>query len=233
MQSRYGALFNHDPWADNYDLDVQNERDPVRTAYGEVLAWTVAQAAIGPGDVVVDLGAGTGNTALLIPQAAAIICVDLSARMIELARPKLAHRPEVRFVQADLLGFFDDLDFGAEFGAPAFDALVSTYAVHHLTEDEKDELFHRIARHLRPGGRAAFGDLMVLNRAERDRLVDYYRELGDADTVEGLTEEFFWIVEGIERRFADAGLAVTALRRFSTLSWGVSVRNMADAPRAA
>lgn len=232
MQSRYGALFNHDPWADNYDLNVQNERDPVRTAYGEVLAWTVAQAAIGPGDVVVDLGAGTGNTALLIPPAAEIICVDLSARMLALAQPKLAHRPEVRFVQADLLGFFDHLDFGADFRTPPFDALVSTYAVHHLDEDEKDELFRRIARHLRPGGRAVFGDLMVENYAERDRLMDYYRRIGDDDTVEALDEEFFWIVEGIERRFADAGLAVTALHRFSTLSWGISARKAADASPA-
>ncbi len=62
MRSQHVDEFNHDPWADNYDRNVRNEADPIRAGYVETLAWTVAQAAITPSDVVVDLGAGTGNT---------------------------------------------------------------------------------------------------------------------------------------------------------------------------
>jgi SAM-dependent methyltransferase len=220
MQSAYGAVFNHDPWAAGYDAEVQNEQNPIRAGYAAVLAWTVAQAQIGPQDVVVDLGAGTGNTTALIGPAAQIVCVDLSARMTELARAKLAHRPEVVFVQADLLGFLEGQ-------APLCDALVSTYAVHHLTEPEKGELFHRIAAHLRPGGRAVFGDLMGTNLAELVRLADYYRGIGDAETVEGLEEEFFWCIDVALDQLRAAGLEILEVRRFSTLSWGIATRKPA------
>jgi putative AdoMet-dependent methyltransferase len=217
MQSQHGAQFNHDPWADSYDTDVQNELDPVRAGYPAVLAWTVARAEIGPADVVVDLGSGTGNTTLLIPPAARIYCVDLSARMTELARPKLAHRPEVHFIQSDLLGFFHA-------DPPPFDVMVSTYAVHHLTTPEKGEMLQRLGQLLPPAGRAVFGDLMVENESERARLVELYRNQDDEETVEGLVEEFYWEIDQTERQLAEAGLTLVELQRFSELSWGLCVR---------
>jgi putative AdoMet-dependent methyltransferase len=220
MRSQYADVFNHDRWADGYDADVKREEDPVRVGYDAVLEWTVAQAHIGPGDVVVDLGSGTGNTAAYIGPAAAILCVDISQRMAEKARTKLGHRPEVRFVQADLLGFVA--------GQPEpCDAVVSTYAVHHLTDTEKGELFMGIAQMLRPGGRAVFGDLMVENAAELARLTEHYRAVGDEDTAEALAEEFFWQVDLSLRQLAAAGLAVVEVRRFSDLSWGICVRKPA------
>ncbi|MCB9160890.1 MAG: hypothetical protein H6644_13755 [Caldilineaceae bacterium] len=77
MRSRHVDEFNHDPWADDYDRNVRNEEDPIRAGYADTLAWTVAQAAIGPDDVVVDLGAGTGNTSALIPTARRGLCGHL------------------------------------------------------------------------------------------------------------------------------------------------------------
>lgn len=216
MQSRHVQDFNHDPWADDYDADVQNEQTPVRAAYDAVLDWTVAAANIRPSSVVGDLGSGTGNTTLRIGQAAAVYCVDISTRMAEIAQTKLAARPEVTFVRADLLGFFAEQH-------PPFDALVSTYAVHHLTDDEKGDLLRFVAAALRPGGRAVFGDLMVENAAEHARLVEMYRQLGDADTVEGLTDEFYWRIDLTLPQLAAAGLEVVELRRFSELSWGLCV----------
>lgn len=216
MQSRHVAAFNHDPWAEGYDAEVQNEQMPVRAAYGVVLDWTVAAAQIAPADVVVDLGSGTGNTSARIGAAARIVCVDISTRMAEIAAAKLAHRPEVTFVQADLLSFFAP--------QPRYDALVSTYAVHHLTDDEKGELLRCVAAGLRPGGRAVFGDLMVENADEHQHLVEKYRGLGDDDTLEGLTEEFYWRIDLSLPQIAAAGLELVEVRRFSELSWGICVR---------
>ncbi|MCC6169685.1 MAG: class I SAM-dependent methyltransferase [Caldilineaceae bacterium] len=221
MQSRHVADFNHDPWAEGYDAEVQNEQTPVRAGYSAVLDWTVAAAQITPAQVVVDLGSGTGNTSARIGAAARIVCVDISARMTAIAAAKLAHRPEVSFVQADLLGFFAI--------QPRFDALVSTYAVHHLTGGEKGELLRLIAAGLRPGGRAVFGDLMVKNAAEQQRLVALYRGLGDADSVEGLTEEFYWRIDLTLPQIAAAGLELVEVRRFSELSWGICARRPAQA----
>ena len=134
MRSRHVDEFNHDPWADDYDRNVRNEADPIRAGYADTLAWTVAQAAIGPDDVVVDLGAGTGNTSALIPTARRVVCVDISEKMTSLARPKLRHLPQVDYVIADLLEYY------ATDPVPC-DAVVSTYAIHHLTAAEKETLF--------------------------------------------------------------------------------------------
>jgi ubiquinone/menaquinone biosynthesis C-methylase UbiE len=95
MRSQHVDEFNHDPWADNYDRNVRNEADPIRAGYAETLAWTVAQAAITPSDVVVDLGAGTGNTSALIPAAGKVVCVDISPKMTAQAQPKLQHLARV------------------------------------------------------------------------------------------------------------------------------------------
>ena len=160
MRSRDADRFNHDPWADGYDEKVLDETNPIRAGYGALLAWTVEQAHIGPDSRVLDLGVGTGNTAALIPAARRVVGVDVSAKMIAQAPAKLSHLGDVELVQADLLEFFDrDL--------PAFDAVLSTYSVHHLDAGEKAELFRRIHAVLRPGARAVFGDLMFESEAAR------------------------------------------------------------------
>ncbi len=214
MPSLHGQGFNHDPWADNYDRDVRNEAHPIRAGYARALAWTVAKAAIGPDDDVVDLGAGSGNTAALIGPAHSITCVDLSARMLALAGEKLRDRTDVQYVQMDLLDFFDA-------GEPVCDALVSTYAIHHLTTAEKATLLQKIANGLRPGGRAVFGDLMVRNVAAERDLIAYYLRIGDVETVEGLVEEYFWRIDETLAAIAATDLTLTAIRKFSALSWGI------------
>jgi putative AdoMet-dependent methyltransferase len=222
MESQYGAAFNHDPWADGYDQDVRNEAQPIRAGYAEVLAWTVAQAQITPQSVVLDLGSGTGNTSALIPAARRVVCVDLSARMTELARPKLAHLARVEFVMADLLGYFHTIRSSEQ--PPQFDAVLSTYAVHHLTEDEKTRLFRHIWERLRPGGRAVFGDLMFAHAEARRESEEKYRLLGDQEMIESFDEEFFWLVDAAEAALAAANFELVETRRFSELSWGICAR---------
>ena len=219
MPSERGQEFNHDPWADAYDRDVQNEAHPIRAGYARTLAWTVAQAAIGPDDEVVDLGAGSGNTSRLIGPARRIVCVDLSARMLALAAEKLRGRREITYIQTDLLDFFAPND--ATPNKPVCDALVSTYAVHHLTPPEKAQLLQRVAGALRPGGRAAFGDLMVRNVAAERDLIAYYRRIGDAETAEALLDEHFWRIDETLAAVAATDLTVAAIRKFSALSWGI------------
>ncbi len=220
MQSQHVDFFNHDPWAAGYDEHVRNEADPIRTGYEAVLDWTVTNAQIGPAAVVVDLGMGTGNTAQRIVAAKEVIGVDISTNMLALAKAKLAHLP-VRFVQADLLAFFNESDLH-------YDALVSTYAVHHLTEAEKTTLFAQIWRTLRPGGRAVFGDLMFANQLACAQLQAYYSSRGDTEMVETFAEEFFWFVDSATAVLQDIGFTLIEVQQFSTLSWGICVEKPTD-----
>jgi len=101
---------------------------------------------------VLELGIGTGETArrvLARLPAARLIGIDESERMLARAREAL---PQVELVAARLE---DPLPAGP------FDLVVSVLAVHHLGAADKRDLFHRVARVLRPGGRFVLADVVV------------------------------------------------------------------------
>ncbi len=207
MRSRFADAAVHDAQAARYDGLVRNEAHPIRAGYGACLDWVAAR--VEPGDAVLDLGTGTGNLAVLLPPCR-LVCVDLSTEMTRLARAKLPHG--VTFVQADLLEYFDGR-------RGPFDAVESTYALHHLTDDEKDVLLDRVRNVLAPGGRAVFGDLMFGNAAERERLLAKYAQ--DDSVAGAMREEFFWDLASAVSTLERLGFA-SETRRFSDLSWGVA-----------
>jgi putative AdoMet-dependent methyltransferase len=213
MRSQHVAEFNHDPWAADYDENVRNEADPIRAGYAELLAWTVQRAEITPQSVVVDLGVGTGNTSAQISTLGELIGVDISVEMIKRAQSKLAHLLNVRFVQADLLEFFAQ--------PRRFDRLISTYAIHHLTEPEKAHLLALIWRDLAPGGRAVFGDLMFADARAQAEITARYAAAGNTGMVETFAEEFFWLVDTAHNDLRATGFVIDEIKRFSELSWGI------------
>lgn len=216
MRSRHVDEFNHDALADGYDEDVLDESNPIRAGYAEALRWTVERAEIPPASTVVDLGCGTGNAAALIPAAAHVVCVDISATMMALARPKLVHLASVECVRADLLEFFD--------GPRRFDRLISTYAAHHLTEDEKRLLLQRIARSLPEGGIAVFADLMFADNLSRTAMEEKYAN--HPEVVESFEEEYYWYLDQAADMIELAGCVITETGRFSDLSWGIKIERV-------
>jgi len=93
--------------------------------------------------VVLDLGAGTGLLSAAVRDAvpdARLVLLDGAAPMLAVARQRLGDVPTI---VADLT---DPLPEGP------FDAVVSALAIHHLSDDDKRELFRRIRGALRPGG---------------------------------------------------------------------------------
>jgi SAM-dependent methyltransferase len=92
---------------------------------------------------VLDLGCGAGQLAhhLATRGAAEVTGVDVSERMLALARADFAH-PRVTYVRAAL----EDV----EFAASRFDLVVSVLAFHYI--DDYAGLVRRIARWLAPGG---------------------------------------------------------------------------------
>ncbi|HEX8684627.1 MAG TPA: class I SAM-dependent methyltransferase [Ardenticatenaceae bacterium] len=216
-RSQYADKFNHDEWAEGYDEDVRNEEHPLRAGYDAVLNWVVEKSATTADSVVLDLGCGTGNLSARLGAFKRLVCVDISENMLALAREKLGGREGVEFVRADLLGYFDGED------VPGFDAIVSTYAIHHLTEDEKALLFRKVESALRPGGVAAFGDLMFRDSAARDQLAERFREQGHTDVADDIEEEFFWFVTQADVLLGVLGLD-TEVKRFSDLSWGIAAK---------
>lgn len=103
---------------------------------------------------VLELGVGTGETTRRILDAlpdAALIGIDGSAAMLDAARASLpADCVDLRHARIE-----------AELPAGPFDAVVSVLAIHHLTDDDKRDLFRRVHAVLRPGGQFVVGDVVV------------------------------------------------------------------------
>lgn len=216
MRSSHVDLYNHDEDAVTYDQDVLRSEDPIREGYTEVLDWVAQEAGITQDSAVVELGSGTGNLTARLPPCRSLVCVDVSAEMSKIAKQKLCGVSHISYVQADILEYFDaDLS--------PFDVAVSTYVVHHLTQQEKELLFDQLVQRLLTGGRALFGDLMLESAQEERILIDHYRSIGDDATADAIEEEFFWHVEASVGYLRKLGLSVETAR-FSTLSWGIKVQ---------
>ncbi|HTJ75420.1 MAG TPA: methyltransferase domain-containing protein [Acidimicrobiales bacterium] len=103
-----------------------------------------------PGQAVLDVGCGTGSLAMAAKSrvgAAGEVCgVDPSPEMIARARRKASRgRAGIRFENgsAEALPFADD----------AFDVVLSTLMLHHLSDDGRAAGVREIGRVLKPGGR--------------------------------------------------------------------------------
>jgi ubiquinone/menaquinone biosynthesis C-methylase UbiE len=140
-----------------WDRRVAGWHAHVTTASGfdQVRGRLLAIADPGPADACVDLGAGTGFVALaLAPLADSVLAVDISPVMAEslAARAAQAGLRNVRTAVADLRAF--------RLPAASVDLVVSSYALHHLRDEDKRTLAVEAARWLRPGGRIAVADMM-------------------------------------------------------------------------
>lgn len=213
MRSRHVDTYNHDEDAPTYDRDVQRSDDPIREGYEAVLDWVAEQSHIADQSDAIELGSGTGNLTQRLPGCRSLVCVDVSEEMTAICRSKLGDPSHISYVKADILEY-------ACGELPEFDALVSTYTVHHLTDDEKLLLLDKLADRTRPGGRLVFGDLMVESVDAERELIQQYRSRGDNSTADDIEEEFFWRVDDCVAHLTDLGLSARA-ERFSELSWGI------------
>lgn len=127
----------------------------------------LAIAAPRPADACVDLGAGTGFVALaLAPLVDSVLAVDISPVMARSLAASAAQGglENVRTEVADLRTFRRP--------AASADLVVSSYALHHLHDQDKRALAAEAARWLRPGGRIVIADMMFGRGAsQRDRQI--------------------------------------------------------------
>jgi len=170
----------------DYFEQVSFEWDSMRKAlYGdEVRDAIVTAARIGPRDIVLDVGAGTGFLTEAASKAAGkAIALDLSKSMTDEAIDKLADR-NVEFK----IGSVERIPLGDS----SVDAVVGNMFLHHCPDPER--AIREMTRVLRPGGRIAFADMQEHEHEwlrtekadlwlgfDRERVSELLQEAGLAD----------------------------------------------------
>lgn len=120
---------------------------------------------------IVDLGCGDGRLIELVldahPDLAEAIGLDNSPPMLELARQRFAGQARVTIAE-------HDLDQAVN-GLHDIDAVISGFAIHHLSHERKQSLFGEIVAALRPGG--VFVNLEVVQCATAELHEEFNRRI--------------------------------------------------------
>ena len=151
-----------DLWADGYDRSVglsDEEHTYPFAGYKQVLGEIYARVMRSGAQRVLDLGFGTGVlTTRLYNQRLTIHGQDFSPRMIALAQPKM---PDAKLYCGDFSqGLHPSLLM------QQYDAIIATYALHHLSDAEKLPFLRALLPLLSDSGRIYIGDVAFLNRSE-------------------------------------------------------------------
>ncbi|MCG3089731.1 class I SAM-dependent DNA methyltransferase [Sporosarcina cyprini] len=195
MGIEFNELF--DQWAESYDSTVAGfdlEYKDVFAKYEEILE-NVAQRSEG---FVVEFGVGTGNlTEKLLAQGLEVYGVEPSKGMREKVLQKL---PDLDVVDGHFL----------EFPEPSVQVgtMVSTYAFHHLTDEEKAEALVNFHRLLRQNGRIVFADTVFMTELAKEQKIEESEQKGYFRLARDLRTEYYSTIPSLMEMFHTAGFDV-------------------------
>lgn len=210
MAARRDFVELFDQWAPTYDQFVENREAEVFEGYEEILTAVTDLVGGRPGEWVLEVGSGTGNLAAQLRKAGyLVIGVEPSPEMRRQSRRKLPDTPVVA-------GHF--LHLPVPDGT--YRAAVSTYAFHHLTDDEKPRSARELLRAVQPGGRVIVADIAYEHELARQRLFARLRKDGRDDLLSELEAEYYTTIGTLSRCFIDQGCQVQ-VHRLTDWVWAI------------
>ncbi|MFS0752279.1 class I SAM-dependent DNA methyltransferase [Oceanobacillus sp. 1P07AA] len=177
-------------WAPLYDDSVTGkdaQYEKVFEHYDQILSEVVEKSQ----HRVLEFGVGTGNlTKQLLKEGKSVIGIEPSTAMREIAQKKL---PDITILDGDFINF-------PKLTMP-IDSIVSTYAFHHLTDEEKEQAIRQFQEVLEPKGVVVFGDTMFETIEAKQEQIDLAREQGFDELAEDLEREYYPTIETVRNAF--------------------------------
>ena len=179
-----------DLWADNYDKSVGvSDEDGIYpfAGYKIILNEIYNRVLNSFAKTVLDIGFGTGTlTTKLYEQGCIIYGQDFSDRMIEIAQEKM---PKAKLFQGD---FSNGLERPLLLNK--YDAIIATYSLHHLTDNQKVNFIKSLLMLLNDGGCLYIGDVAFYTRTSLQKCKE---EVG----YEWDDDEIYFVIDELKLHF--------------------------------
>ena len=183
MRTNWKDRWGFDAQAEEYDENIKTTgyHFNVHQHYDEALS--MVRECINPlvHERGLDIGVGTGNLAgLFLEKGVPMIGVDQSEQMLRVC---LAKHPNIDARRGHFLSLPVN-DRGVDF-------VVSSYALHHLTDEEKELALAEMDRVLVNGGRIAITDLMFENQKAKSSIMKQFLEEGNDEAIDAIDDEYY------------------------------------------
>lgn len=181
-----------DLWSKDYDKTVQlleESNEYPFAGYKEVLNTVYRTIKECGGKTILDIGFGTGILSKrLYDEGVEIYGIDFSEEMINASKKKM---PNAKLFQFDFTKGLPKVLDGQK-----FDFIVTTYAIHHLTNEEKPSFINLLKSRLTPKGKILIGDVAFETKKDMELCMEQSGDGWD-------DEEFYIVVEDLQKIFFD------------------------------
>jgi cysteine synthase A len=206
---KFNFLF--DNWADAYDQtvsDAKGEYHEVFEGYQHILEETVSNIGKKAGDIILDIGSGTGNLTYIAKLAGYNVTgVDPNKNMRAIAEEKF---PDIDFADGGFLNIPQSNS--------SIDAIISSYAFHHLSDEDKKLAALLFSTKLKTGGTVVIADTMYETDEEKTKLIRDSISKNYTSLAEDLETEFYTTHKVLSDIFTYAGFE-TSFKQMNKFVW--------------
>ncbi|CAH2214915.1 MerR family transcriptional regulator [Tepidibacter aestuarii] len=191
LKNNWSDRWNFDDWSKSYDEFVKKDNTilQIYKNYDKVLHEVFVKSTknLKISSKFLEIGVGTGNLSkVFLDENYDITGIDQSREMLNTAKQKF---PELKL----RLGEFLKIPFENNI----FDSIVSTYAFHHLNDEEKIIAIQEMLRVLKSDGKIIIGDLMFENELSKNEI---FKTLS-RDQVNEIEDEYYSNIEFLKIEF--------------------------------
>ncbi|GEN55415.1 MULTISPECIES: class I SAM-dependent DNA methyltransferase [Halobacillus] len=210
MGMEFVDLFNQ--WASSYD-DTVAGKDPeyreVFEGYDEMLG-RLAKLSVSP---VMEFGVGTANlTRKVIDQNKVVLGIEPSSEMRRIAKVKC---PEAAIYDGNFLEYPKLLT--------PIRSIISSFAFHHLTSNEKVEAIQSFRDRLEDDGKVVFIDTIFKDKEHKQQLIKSAERQGFLNLAQDLQEEYYPFLEELREMFVLNGFEVT-FEQLNKYAWLIQAK---------